>query len=108
MSTKHTPGPWSYRKAQTHPTSKVYSYEVFTPAYDVASATPHVGIRKEADARLMAAAPDLLEALEEMLAVAPSRAPAAGVIVGIEDRHANAISKARAAIAKAKGELSCR
>jgi len=54
-------------------------------------------------AHLIAAAPDLLEALRELLAVAPAVAPAAGIIVGIEDRHRRAIAAAKAAIRKAEG-----
>lgn len=46
----------------------------------------------------------LLDALEELLAVAPHKPPGAGLIEGIEFRHAEALKRARAAIAKAKGE----
>lgn len=53
------------------------------------------------DACLISAAPDLLDALKMLLAVAPAKAPAAGLIVGIEAKHADAIKAARAAIAKA-------
>jgi hypothetical protein len=58
------------------------------------------------NARLIAAAPDLLEALKSLLAVAPSKAPAAGLIVGIEEKHKAAIADSRAAIAKAEGSQS--
>lgn len=53
---------------------------------------------------LIAAAPDMLEALEELLAIAPHKPPGEGLIEGIEFRHAEALKRARAAIAKAKGE----
>lgn len=46
---------------------------------------------------------DLLAALKALLAVTPSKAPAAGLIVGIEEKHKAAIAAARAAVAKAEG-----
>lgn len=48
-----------------------------------------------------AIAAELLAALRELLALAPSKPPAAGLIVGIEQRHAQAIANARTAIEKA-------
>jgi len=50
----------------------------------------------EANARLIAAAPDLLEACEAMLAVSDSPEPIVAQVI--------AVSKARAAISKAGGE----
>ena len=44
---------------------------------------------------------ELRAALRELLAVAPAKAPAAGLIVGIEARHAAAIKAARAALSSA-------
>jgi hypothetical protein len=58
----------------------------------------------DADARLVAAAPELLDALRELLSLAPAVAPAAGLIVGIENRHRLALDAARAAIKRATGE----
>ena len=55
----------------------------------------------KANARLIAAAPELLDALIALLGVAPSKAPGAGLIVGAEEKHANALQAARAAIKKA-------
>ena len=46
---------------------------------------------------------ELLAALKALIAVAPAKAPAAGLIVGIEEKHKAAIAAARAAIAKAEG-----
>ena len=58
----------------------------------------------KANARLIAAAPELLDALIALLGVAPSKAPGAGLIVGAEEKHANALQAARAAIKKATGD----
>jgi hypothetical protein len=83
----HTPGPWHSGK------SKVNHY-VATRCGDVVcrlegSAISPIDARVAADARLIAAAPDLLEALRSMLE---------------DDDHDEAKRKARAAIAKATGE----
>ena len=58
------------------------------------------------DMRLIEAAPCLLAALKALIAVAPAKAPGAGLIVGIEEKHKAAIAAARAAIAKAEGSQS--
>ena len=59
---------------------------------------------RQSDFRLILASRELLQALENLLAVAPAKAPAAGLLVGIEDRHAKAIKAASDAIRKAKGK----
>ena len=86
MTTQHTPGPWEilYNDPQEE-------YWVTRPHYDAGPAKIVYHIE---DARLIAAAPDLLEALKEML-----------------DNHEDACTgygegaaeKARAAITKATG-----
>jgi ATP:corrinoid adenosyltransferase len=95
MSGKHTPGPWL--AAGKHITQDDGGVIAYTTAY--AKPTP----RQLADARLIAAAPDLLEALQEVLkhekwhaAVADEVTPAARA----------AIRKADAVIAKATGEAA--
>ena len=72
--TGHTPGTWEVEYGQLHPSSEKCSYTIRTDAFDVVSG--HLAIRREEDARLIAAAPDLLaernrlrEALENMPAV---------------------------------------
>ncbi|WP_313250107.1 hypothetical protein [Stenotrophomonas acidaminiphila] len=89
---KHTPGPWAVR----------YDYVVQAPAYEdgrlVPVAQPY-GVNCDgtdlfANARLIAAAPELLEAA--MAFIAP--------FDGIEVVQDSDIAKARAAIAKATGE----
>ena len=84
----HTPGPWAYENYGG-------TLHVFL---DNEGGTPSicklVGNDKDANARLIAAAPDLLEALQNLLKVHEGE--------GGTQYHAGDI--ARAAIAKAKGE----
>lgn len=74
----HTPGPWAHT-----------DYGSIKDANNATVAEVLPGGRT-ADARLIAAAPDLLAALEE--------------VVSLSDRDHAAWDRARAAIAKAKGE----
>jgi hypothetical protein len=63
----HTPGPWHVQRLQVDPHGiiRIGGFEVVTEAYDVVGGNPGVApIRKQEDAYLIAAAPDLLEALE--------------------------------------------
>lgn len=50
------------------------------------------------------AAQALLDALRDLLAVTPARAPGAGLLVGAEERHRAAIDAARAAIDAARAQ----
>lgn len=101
---KHTPGPWSYRKLP-----RKQEWEIDTghcPNLGRVSWTgmavvfgcdddPKIGkVVGEANARLIAATPDLLEALKEILYYIGDRKVAT---------H-GAMHRARAAIAKATGE----
>lgn len=85
MTTKHTPGPWSVGRAGWTDDGNVW-YEL-------------EGIKKgcAADARLIAAAPDLLEGLQALDALRGPFSPT-------DDQIIEAWGKARAAIAKATGE----
>ena len=100
MTTKHTPGPWFADKLEDR-----NAYNIFMPGYSSAGASVHFcanatgcmgGEEVQANARLIAAAPELLEALR--------------AIVNLWDHHASAHGDgiiyplhqaARAAIAKA-------
>jgi hypothetical protein len=84
MSTHHTPGPW-----------KIGAYESGQVAVDRANGTEVTGFIDPADAQLIAAAPDLLDALRQVVAVYDGNH--VGHIVGMS------FDKARAAIAKATG-----
>lgn len=98
MKAKHTPGPWQSKM-------NIASAAIYCPLGGLIARLPveHEGSRNGAahNARLIAAAPELLDALIALLGVAPSKAPGAGLIVGAEEKHANALQAARAAIKKA-------
>lgn len=83
-----TPGPWHARRMKCQTEKHTYNSEVI--AADGSEVTT---ILKEQDARLIAAAPDMLQALYECIA-------------WFEDNEIDciALDEARAAIAKAKGE----
>lgn len=84
MNAKHTPGPWISRQ----PEKWCGRYRVETPAGIEIAAVP----QDEANARLIAAAPELLDALE--------------AIIGHDAHLLNPyrVEAARIAIAKARGE----
>lgn len=60
---KHTPGPWEVQQFVQHPHSNKITYVVASDVFDVVS--PHLLIRRPEDALLIAAAPDMLEQLED-------------------------------------------
>lgn len=91
MSTKHTPGPWHYQDrsdAYTHIVRNAEGNSIIV--YAPQSTRPEA----EANARLAAAAPELLEACQMMLG-----------IMALKNWEGDPVAeKARAAIAKATGE----
>jgi hypothetical protein len=101
MSTQHTPGPWKV-KAGTN--AVLAGRKQICSHVNAASALP-VNILEDqeiaqANARLIAAAPDLLEALQDLFG-----ADMEHVLMGDgKDDQIEAIAKAKAAIAKATGE----
>lgn len=96
---KHTPGPWQYRRSSTSSTDY---YEII-PAGELGGWKDGrylsvSGAIDEHDARLIAAAPDLLEAAEAIVARWDSP-------LWKDQPHTGTfIDQLRAAIAKAKGE----
>ena len=99
---KHTPGPWAVEDSIDGPI--VYSEKTEVIISDCKNfAVPSGSIHEQcsANARLIAAAPDLLDALEAMLAHTACIDPTQGYIP--EDDF-SAVKQARAAISKAKGE----
>jgi len=99
MSAKHTPGPWTLVDGGRHWNNPIIdNYRIHTvptdKGFDIT--TGNYGellvehIYEEADARLIAAAPELLEALKGVIRVA--------------DRATVEFDAARAAIAKAEGQ----
>lgn len=96
---QHTPGPWiadnsrmltSINAGNKKHIAMVNYFQCGKPEFDVC------GEEHEANARLIAAAPELLEAVNELMADAEDTG----------EFSYSAMSKARAAIAKAKGEQS--
>lgn len=98
---KYTKGPWVIHESNAIVGEKLDDHPIWLRPVIARFAT---GVRPE-DARLMAAAPELLEALIELLSYAPGfyendpRSDAE-----IDAGHDAAYKKARAAIAKALGE----
>jgi hypothetical protein len=104
MNAKHTPGPWRIDEDE-------YGHRLFCDEYHGVCAGKGffpegfriTGYMSHADARLIAAAPELLEALRLMLIPVDAIGNHGGTEWGYSSRHAQA---ARAAILKATGEAS--
>jgi hypothetical protein len=67
MNTKHTPGPWTVTANTTGPGHHVSAFESRWAQMVTVHASPSRTIEAEANARLIAAAPELLEALLAMV-----------------------------------------
>ena len=101
---KYTPGPWNFAHRRRY--DGMYDTEIFdSEGNTVATAAwyalpkTHEGMtstNRMENARLIAAAPDLLEALKSFAGVEN--------FAGWHPKYESAIEKARAAIAKATGE----
>ncbi len=63
----HTPGPWKFECSETHPSSEYGQPPHFDPAFVVAG-NQDIPVMRDDDARLIAAAPELLEACKAALA----------------------------------------
>ena len=96
MSAKHTPGPWDVVVRGWRST-----FTITHPPFGVLGEVAEV--YQEADARLIAAAPDLLEALREAVieiaSVAGAVTPTTDMVINAHD----CLKRAMAAIAKAEG-----
>ena len=106
---KHTPGPWKVSKDHTGDMAEVVAGGI-TVCYmgQAAIRRSDVVAAREANARLIAAAPALLEALESTISTldtcdVPEMANEGDTVFWLE-RQRSAVDKARAAIALAKGE----
>ena len=103
--TQHTPGPWKkfadtyWDKSKGERLPDGFSVKAQDGAIDVASI-----VESEANARLIAAAPELLNSLESLLAYLREFWPMEPLFSTFDHRQAIAIADAEAAIAKAKGE----
>jgi hypothetical protein len=98
MDTKHTPGPWTVREGDGN-----YLWEVAgkTPRGKDRVICRPAGSDRQANARLIAAAPDLLAALHEQVLVNRMLMHDAGLD---EQAILDGTAQARAAILKATGE----
>ena len=96
---KFTPGPWKVLDTQTPCIKEVYgpSFRISCVmwANDLSEAD---FAKRNADLALIAAAPELLEALEELLAMCERQTDFN------DDGDGNTLSRSKAAIAKARGE----
>ena len=92
-NTKHTPGPWTYAIGQG-----LYEQRYVIDSTPGRALAVCAGFepRNEANARLIAAAPELLEALEAFKAI--------DAFDGWHPKYRDAIAKAEAAIAKATAQ----
>lgn len=107
---EHTPGPWFVHNLPNHEqTGRMWPISANN---DPGSALAYVGLQNQpnlANARLMAAAPELLDCarfFEEMLAVLNGESEHGedgGLLVGDADTPAM-LARVRAAIAKAEGK----
>ena len=86
---KHTPGPWTYHICRDTSTARI---EAKGGCEVVGSTVGYSSEECEANAKLIAAAPDLLEALERMVECCD--------LFPLADYHI----QAKAAIAEARGE----
>lgn len=93
---KHTKGPWSYSVYEDSNHCKIYLHGLGR-ADKIAGADSLQGYCGEANARLIAASPDLLEALEGLLKRIDDDAEA-------KDWWSDSKNLARQAIAKVKGK----
>lgn len=90
---QHTPGPWEIDQAIRHGFTVYSEQSGFIVGY-MDEEGRYGAVESEANARLIAAAPDLLEALETIVATERDR----------HGYHPAWTDQARAAIAKARGE----
>ena len=89
---KFTPGPWRYASRNVN--------EIMTTFHGVQIGRSYIDVATEnekADAHLVAAAPELYEALDEVFAASCPEVPGSA---------GSPLEKARAALAKARGEQS--
>lgn len=104
MQSKHTPGPWAAEATRNGKVFEVYFGNAEAGETGCGWATL-AGDNQAANARLIAAAPDLLEALQDLRELHWDWfRGTAYVTVEFEKKNKAAIAKARAAIAKATGE----
>jgi hypothetical protein len=121
LPASHTPGPWHFRSIEdgrpiyNHGNFAIAYMDAYTPAEDDGGEWER---EIEANGNLVAAAPELLECLQDILAVfnnAAADSAGTHAIISFFGNHDDAINQAirwqqktRAAIAKATSQLSDR
>ena len=99
QTAQHTPGPWTMNRHPGHPHGLAIITKDIAPGAWLAEVVAYTNGTHYANARLIAAAPDLLAALADLLAEFNQHVP--------EDcacpKARSAADNARAAIAKARG-----
>lgn len=102
MEAKHTPGPWFIKETGQWPETNHWMgiYSENKKTYWIAKVEGW-GEEAEANARLMSAAPEMLEALETLLSAKEMKEIGAQEYPATKEKAWN---MARAAITKAKGE----
>ncbi len=104
MKNQHTPGPWAADKFSRGDDYTPTNCRVTSGKKEIACAFyGATDGEREANARLIAAAPELLAALEGLLDAYAPRAGETAKNNGEESLHCS-VREARAAIAKAKGQ----
>lgn len=99
----HTPGPWRWH-ANPHGGARVVTTGVAVADVLARGGVPHPAQEHcEANARLISAAPDMLEALEALQHADKCFCDAGFAGPDHHPRHSDECEKARAAIDKAKG-----
>lgn len=90
---QHTPGPWKLSEGDT----ALWGTSPLRARVRLANIIRHApmnGIDSEANARLIAAAPELLEALQGLLRVIDAEQEACGIYKAHREQAVNAINKA--------------
>lgn len=103
MNTKHTPGPW---RTLSHDTlHNVRHIDAGPKGYERITVAILDGKQSEANARLIASAPELLEAFQELVAINEEHNHHLDKIMGKPPEWKDAyLNKARSAISKATGK----
>jgi len=99
MENKHTPGPWKYGETPSLDGQGI-AFEVDTDGFTVAHVYPSFD---SANAALIAAAPDMRDAVYSLLAEIDARCEDMRDAGCYEGTLLTAIEEARAALAKAEG-----
>lgn len=102
MADKHTPGPWSC--VPSIPEEGVECFWIENGAQRITAVDGPQNEEREATARLIAAAPELMEAVEAMIEWDDRENDHAVDFYARMDLCAKAFDKARAALSKARGD----